>query len=397
MTVQAAKNSRPLAVVFFTVFLDLIGFGIIIPIQPFLAQQFGAGATVVTWLSASYSLMQFLFAPFWGRLSDRIGRRPVIIVSVATSCVGYTLFALSANLWMLFAARILAGFGNANIAAAQAVVADCTENEDRARGMGLIGVGFALGFIIGPALGAVAVPYGLSAPAFVSAALALINLVFAVGFLPETNAKKGQVRKQPGLLKAIPALLRLRYVPQILTVMLLLVWGFSLMEQSLPLFIQATFVSDAGAFGEAALLTSLVLFCVGVVSAIVQGGLIKQIVKRIGERGATIGGFLLLACGLMCFPLMHQTHAIVLLFLSGALLAAGFSMTNPSLQSLLSQKAPSQNQGLALGAGQSFCAMGRILGPAMAGVLFEYWAVLPFILALLLVLSCYSIVKWRVR
>ena len=139
------KSKRPLLVALFTLFLDLLGFGIIIPIQPFFAESFGATATLVTLLGASYSLMQFLFSPFWGRLSDRMGRRPIILFSVAVSAIGHFIFATATGLVTLFLARALAGFGNANLGTAQAIIADTTSGADRAKGMGLIGAAFGVG------------------------------------------------------------------------------------------------------------------------------------------------------------------------------------------------------------------------------------------------------------
>ena len=150
---QVPSHKKILTLVFLTVFLDLVGFGIIIPIQPFYAEKLGASPTVITLLGASFSLMQFLFGSFWGRLSDRIGRRPVMLLSIACSSIGYAIFGAAESLPILFLARMLAGFGSANIGAAQAIIADCTPPESRAKGMGLIGAAFGLGFIFGPAMG----------------------------------------------------------------------------------------------------------------------------------------------------------------------------------------------------------------------------------------------------
>ena len=177
---DAKRGKHVLLIVFFTVFIDLIGFGIIIPIQPFFAEALGASPATVTLLGASYSLMQFLFAPFWGMLSDRYGRRPIILVSLGTGFVGYLLFGLSHSLPALFASRMLAGFGAANIGTAQAMIADSTSHADRAKGMGLIGAAFGLGFIFGPALGGVFGQFGIATPAFVAAGLCAANWILCV-------------------------------------------------------------------------------------------------------------------------------------------------------------------------------------------------------------------------
>ena len=179
-----------LLLVFLTVFLDLVGFGIIIPIQPFYAEKLGASATTVTLLGASFSLMQFVFGSFWGRLSDRIGRRPVMLLSIACSSLGYLIFGFAESLTVLFLARMLAGFGSANIGTAQAIIADSTPPESRAKGMGLIGAAFGLGFILGPALGGFFSQFALSFPAFVASGLGAFNFVFALTSLPETCPQK---------------------------------------------------------------------------------------------------------------------------------------------------------------------------------------------------------------
>src|SRR5690554_2058067 len=193
-----SAKKRILAVAFVTMFLDLLGFGLIIPIQPFYAESFGASAAVVTLLGGAYSLMQFIFIPVWGRISDRIGRRPVILISVIASSIGHLFFGLAGSLTALFAARLLTGFGNANIATVQALIADSTEGHERTRGMGMIGAAFGLGFVIGPAVGGLLVRWGLAAPAFAAAVFALVNFGMAFFLLPETNKfrqKKGEDRR----------------------------------------------------------------------------------------------------------------------------------------------------------------------------------------------------------
>ena len=205
MTPTPPKNNKKiLLLVFLTVFLDLVGFGIIIPIQPFYAEKLGASATQVTLLGASFSLMQFLFGSFWGRLSDRIGRRPVMLLSIGCSSIGYLIFGFSESLTVLFLARMLAGFGSANIGAAQAIIADSTPPESRAKGMGLIGAAFGLGFILGPAVGGFFSQFALSFPAYVAAGLGAFNFIFALTSLPETcpqklgQPAKNQVAHRPG-------------------------------------------------------------------------------------------------------------------------------------------------------------------------------------------------------
>ena len=169
------SSRKPLVIAFFTIFLDLLGFGIIIPVQAFYAQDFGASATAVTLLGGSYSLMQFFFAHFWGSLSDKVGRRPIILSSVAISAVGHFVFAMAPSLSILFLARMIAGFGNANIATAQAIISDSTTHENRAKGMGIIGAAFGLGFIFGPAIGGFLGQYSPTLPSFAAGVLAAFS------------------------------------------------------------------------------------------------------------------------------------------------------------------------------------------------------------------------------
>ncbi len=393
--IPPVSNKRPLLVVFVTVLLDLIGFGIIIPIQPFLAEQFGASAAVVTLLGASYSFMQFLFAPFWGRLSDRFGRRPIILMSVAVSCVGYVLFGFASNLAMLFFARMLAGFGNANIGTAQAVVADCTTIEGRSRGMGMIGASFGLGFIIGPLLGGLFVQHSLATPAFVAAGLAAINFLMACFWLPETNKQRGVLKEKIPLRRSLPELWRLPNLSVLLSIVFLVVWGFAMVEQSLALFVQHVFAPQAGALDvsgasmkHAARLTSYVLLVVGITAVIVQGGLIRHLVRRLGERHLILAGCAVLIAAFLCFPLVESVPHFSLMLGCGALLALGFGVVNPCLQGLISRGIDGDRQGLALGASQSLSSLGRVLGPAMAGQIFEVHPTAPFLWATGLVVIC---------
>ena len=186
------KMHMALGLMFLTVFIDLIGFGIIIPLLPLYAKQFGASGLTVGLLLTSYSLMQFFFAPMWGRLSDRIGRRPVLLISLATSAIGYMIWGVAGSLPMLFLSRIVAGFGNANLAVAQAYISDVTPEEYRAHGMGMIGAAFGLGFVLGPAIAGIATYFGLlpSMLGFIAAFFSIADLIFTAIFLPEPENRK---------------------------------------------------------------------------------------------------------------------------------------------------------------------------------------------------------------
>lgn len=416
---EGAKT-RILAVAFVTMFLDLLGFGLIIPIQPFYAESFGASPTVVTLLGASYSLMQFIFVPFWGRLSDRIGRRPVILSSVLLGGVGHLLFGLAGSLPLLFGARFLAGFGNANIATVQALIADSTTGTERTRGMGMIGAAFGLGFIVGPAVGGVLVRWGLEAPAYAAAILALVNFGMAFFLLPETNvyrSKRGEARR-PKLSPKV--LFRVAYpLPNVMVVtVLMLMWttGFSLFEQSIALFIERVWVQippdvmlaavqsgeeavDAlrsDALRRAAGHTAMVLVAIGVTATIVQGMLLGPLSKRFGERALVRTGLPLICVGMASIILVGRIGYFPAIFPSAMLLAVGTGLTSPNLMSLLSQASPPNIQGSVLGLGQSAGSLGRVIGPTLSGMLFERNMEFPA-LAGGLILFCAFLVAFRLQ
>jgi MFS transporter, DHA1 family, tetracycline resistance protein len=397
------SNKKVLFVVFLTVFLDLVGFGILIPIQPFFAESLGASPATVTLLGAAYSAMQFLFAPFWGRLSDKVGRRPVMLSSIALGTLGYALFGWATTLPLLFAARMLAGFGNANIGAAQAVIADCTAPEERAKGMGLIGAAFGLGFIFGPAIGGIFSQFSLSLPAYVAAGLGAVNWLSAYFILPETHGRNAakpfhRSRAMVGLsLQDLKRALEWPHVQHMLLIFLTITVGFSMMEQVIGLFIEHTWLPlDGGpeSARQAARLTTYVLVIVGVTATIVQGGLIGRLVKAFGERHLLVGGPLITALSFLGVVLVGRSGTFSMMFVVCALMALGSGLSNPSMTSILSQLVDENERGTVLGLGQSCAALGRALGPAMAGVLFERNIEFPFVAGAALIMSC-SLVATR--
>ena len=395
-------NKKVLGLVFFTVFLDLVGFGIIIPIQPFYAELLGASPSTVTLLGGSYSLMQFLFAPFWGRLSDRIGRRPVMLVSVGCSCVGYLIFGFATELEWLFAARMLAGLGGANIGTAHAVIADTTTSEHRAKGMGLIGAAFGLGFTLGPAMGGGMAQFGLAAPAFLASALCVVNWFGILFLLPETcpKGKVSQVgqKNRPGFsLKALKHAARHQNVPIFFSLYLILTIAFASMEQVLGLFIEKTWVTstvgtleDFANAKQAAKLTAYVLIVIGITSILIQGGLIGRLARRFGERTLLKAGTVLIGLSLLAIPFTGSGPFVWLLGVS-FVMAIGSGISNPSLSSLLSQSVDDDEQGGVMGLGQSLSALGRVIGPAIAGFLFEMNHGLPFWVGAALMLVCVAL------
>lgn len=351
---------------FLIVFVDLVGFGLVIPLLPFYAVRFGATPQLVTLLLATYSLFQLFAAPLWGALSDRIGRRPVLMTSMAASALAYLWLGTATALWMLFAARALAGACAGNIAAAQAYIADTTTPENRAKGMGMIGAAFGLGFIFGPALGGFLAgnnpaTANLAAPAWLAAGLSLTALCGVLFLLREsrTAAERGQVQRR-GRIGAILGTLRRPVLSRLILIFFLVILAFAAMESTFALWAMAQFRWGPEQVGY-------VFAYVGVLSAILQGGLIGRLAQRYGEERLLLGGLVLLCLGLLVLPFARDL-AILGVAVSG--LALGMGLTQPSLNSLISRRAGREEQGSVLGVSQSVGSLSRVVGPAFAGVLF---------------------------
>ena len=283
------EGRSPGRTLFFIVLIDLIGFGIVLPLLPAQAAEFSSSETAIGALVASFSLMQFILAPWWGKLSDRIGRRPVLLLGLASSAVSYVIFALAGDYWVLLFSRVLAGGLGATVNVAQAYLADITAPERRSRAMGLIGVAFGLGFIIGPALAALTSHAGAMVPGLTAAGFCLVSLVIGWRFLPETRVHRPASPTGP-----VPW----RLVAAPYTVMLLSVIGFAVITVVFPLFTVQT-------LGLGRRETSMFFVLMGVSSALVQAWLIGRLVTRLGERALMIAGSGLLAAGLATIPLAH--------------------------------------------------------------------------------------------
>ncbi len=352
-----------LSVIFVTVFVDLLGFGIVLPLLPYYAREFHASAVAAGALIAVYSAMQFLCAPLWGRLSDRIGRRPVILVSLAGSTVSYLLFGLANGIVLLFVSRILAGVGGANIPVAQAFIADVTSEEERAKGMGLIGAAFGLGFVFGPVIGGLLAHYGHHAPGLAAATICGLNLFAAFWRLPESLPAEGR-RRTPAShpwAQLRDALHRPR-LAVLLALFFAAVFSFATMETTLSLLCATSYGMSPSAiywlFGY-----------MGVMTALMQGGLIGRLSRRVDEAQLVVAGTALLAVGLGATP--FAPPPLALLAALGAV-AFGQGVTSPVLSSLISKSGGKQAHGGVLGVSQSLGSLARILGPLWGGVLFDY-------------------------
>lgn len=348
---------RASSTVFLTVLLDLIGFGMILPLLPFYAQELHATPFEIGLLFSSYSLAQLLFAPLLGRLSDRAGRRPLLLASICGSAAAHLLFAFAGSFALLVLARSLAGVAAANYGIAQAYLADVTPPEGRSRAMGIIGAAFGVGFVVGPAVGGVLFSrFGAQAVPLTAAALSALNLILAAVWLPESLSPEVRDRSQGRQWLGFGGLSRIGRNAPLLRLMLLfflVMFCFSIMEATLALYCQSRFGFDERR-------TSMLFAFVGIVLVVVQGGLLGRLVRRFGERRLILAGIALMGAGLALLP-SGFTPGLLLGTL--ALLAAGNGLHNPSALGLLSRLADEETQGETIGLSRSFGALARTLGP----------------------------------
>lgn len=373
----------PLLVIFLTVFIDLLGFGIVIPLIPFYAQSFGATKFEVGLLFASYSIMQFLFAPVWGRISDGVGRRPIIMLCLLGTSISFTFFGLAESLLVLFAARIAAGLFGAVISTAHAFIADVTTMEQRARGMGLVGAAFGLGFIFGPFIGGVmADAWGYPAPAYFAAGLAFANLILAWFVLPESNPHENREklirRKQERGILSFSQLRQALHKPSVRILLLLyfiVTFALSNMEATYALMTEELF--DWGAREN-----GYVFGYIGIIMVIVQGALIQPLVRKFGEHALILMGIILLIPSLGLLP--FSPNLAILLLLSG-IMAFGSGINSPSLTSIISKSVTADEQGGTMGLALSLGSLARVVGPLWGGFTFgvigytaPYWTAAIF-------------------
>ncbi len=363
-------NAPPLIIVFITVFIDLLGFGIIIPLLPFYAETFGATAFTVGLLATSFSLMQFIFAPIWGRVSDRVGRRPIILLGLLGSCLSYLGFGLASTLTALFAARIFAGIAGANIPTAQAVVADLTTPENRAKGMGIIGAAFGLGFIFGPAIGGFLSRYGYGVPAYFASGLSLANFAAAWFLLPETLKPEHRAIERVGRMDALRTALARPHLPLLLVIGFLVVAAFSGFESTFALFAERAYGFHASSIGY-------FFAFVGIILVIVQGLLVGKVVKVIGEHHIVPASLAIVAIGLLMIP---ATQSVTALLVANGVMAVGMGFNNPALMSLISRYSAAEDQGGVMGLTQSLNSLARIVGPMWGGFAFDRLGVgMPYV------------------
>ncbi len=370
-----AMKKSPMFLIFLTVFIDLLGFGIVLPLLPYYAHQepFDASEWQIGLLVASYSLMQFIFAPIWGRISDRVGRRPIILLSLMGSTISYLIFGLAQSLVVLFLSRILAGIGAANIPTAQAYIADTTTPENRAKGMGLIGAAFGLGFIFGPAVGGFLSHWGYSMPGFVAAGICFADFVLTYFLLPESLKEAGAspaTHRTVSWSRMAEAFQR-PVIGLLLILFFLATFALANMEATFALLSKVKYQ-----YTEAQ--TGYVFAYMGLLTATVQGGMIRSLVKKLGEHKLIVIGTLAFAVSLLLLPYCWNFWTLAA---DLALLSFGQGVNTPSITSLISQYASADEQGSVLGVTQSLSSLARVLGPIWGGTLFDIGFQWPYLTA----------------
>ena len=389
---QSAASPAPeqprapaLAVLFAVVFINLVGFGLVVPLLPFFADTFGAQAWQITLMFSAYSLGQFFAEPFWGRLSDRIGRKPVLLITLIANAVGYLALAFAPDVWTAIAIRLFTGLGAGNISTVQGYVADVTPPEQRAGRMGLIGAAFGLGFIVGPGLGGLLTQpqlghIGFQLPIFVAAGLAALAAIGVVVFLKESRAKADPAAPRPAFFAGLRDARANPVVSRVLLVTLIYMAGFSAMESVFGLWAQGRYAWGAREVG-------LSFMIVGIVSALNQGVFTGKLARRFGEVRVLTTGMLMfgaslvlqvlapphwfpavtLDLGLIQAPLPNGWIIPVIMIMG----AAGMSLAMPNISAIISRATPPDRQGAMLGLNMASGSIARIFGPMVAGALFS--------------------------
>ncbi|HOD04686.1 MAG TPA: MFS transporter [Anaerolineaceae bacterium] len=357
-------KNRSLLAIFLVVFIDLLGFGVVLPLLPYYADRFGANAAVTGLLVASYAAAQFIATPILGRLSDRFGRRPILMLSIAGNVLGFGLLALANNLWLLFAARILAGLTGGNISVAQAYITDVTAPKDRARGLGMIGAAFGLGFIIGPVTGGLLNEVSPAAPALAAAGLSLLNLLMVGLWLPESltadrRAELAQAGRPALTLGALLSALRRPLVGPLLNARFWFALAFALFQSVFSLYALYRFNLSARD-------TGFVLAYVGLLSVITQGGLIRPLTARFSDRQLLLGATVGMAVGLLGWAVAPSVGVLLGVL---APIAISGGIFNTVINSAISKAVPPVEVGGTLGIAAALESLTRVISPSVGGLM----------------------------
>lgn len=380
-------KKSPLLPIFLIVFIDLLGFGLILPLLPFYAESFGASGFVVGLLIASYSFLQFIGAPILGRLSDRWGRRPVLLLSQFGTFIGFIVLGLANTLVLLFVGRIIDGISGANLSTAQAYISDVTEEKDRAKSFGLIGAAFGLGFIIGPAAGGWLSTFGYQVPAFVAAGLSALTMVLTYFMLPEPTRKGGAANaRRPFSIEALKRAITHPAVGSLLAIGFTFGVAFTMFQTSFALF-------AASRLGFSEQETGFMLAYVGLLSVIMQVVVVSRLVKKLGERQSLVLSIAALALGLGLMALVQTPLALIAVM---PILSFGGGATTPVLTSLITKSVDRTEVGGMLGITTSIDSAGRVIAPIVANGLLMFNNALPSLAgAALLLIPLYIAFKLR--
>ncbi|HUH12925.1 MAG TPA: MFS transporter [Longimicrobiales bacterium] len=358
---------RSMLIIMATVLVDMIGFGIIIPLIPFYAEEMGASPFEVTLLFASFSAMQLVATPLWGRISDRHGRRPLLVAGLFASAASHLIYGLAGTLSLLFISRMTAGAAGGTISIAQAYVADTTTDEDRAKGMGWIGAASGLGVMLGPGIGGYFSQWGLGTPGFIAAGLAALNGVAALLFLPESRPPQAELEFEAGeaaTLRGWAAAMTRFPLSLLLGIYFLAIASFNGMISVLALYLERAFAFDGESMGYVMMLS-------GAVTVLVRGAMLGPLVKRFGEVNTARFGAVTLALSIALVPVIPHGLWIAAV---APLWAMGAGTLFPALATMVSRATDAASQGSVMGGSQVVGGLGRVLGPAGAGLLFQHWS-----------------------
>lgn len=356
-------KNKSLLTIFLIVFIDLLGFGIILPLLPYIAEKYSAGPFQIGMLTATYSFFQLIAAPILGRLSDRYGRKKLLIISQLGSAVGYLILGLSGNLPLLFLSRVIDGITGGNISIAQAYIADVTTKENRAKGMGMIGAAFGLGFIFGPAIGGFLSNFSYSAPAYFATAVSLLSVLATFFFLKETiDEKNAMISPKTKLnLKEFKRVLSIYPIGILITVFFIVNLASSIQQGNFALWTQKTYN-----YGPSE--TGWLFAYIGIIAVFVQLKVLPFLTKKFNEKNILYISLIFLFFGLILIPLIPTPN---LLYISLFFLPFGFGLSNPTIQALTSENVPKEEYGGTLGFLQSAGSLGRIIGPIIGGIIFQ--------------------------
>lgn len=371
------REKSTLPVLFSIIVIDLIGFGIVLPVLPFYADEYGASGLVLGVLFTSHAAMQALFAPVWGRLADRVGRRPVMLFTIAGTAFAMTVLGTAESLFQLFVGRILSGTFAANISVATAYITDVTEEHERTKWMARVGASFAIGFTVGPIIGGLLAPYGYGVPMLTAAGFAAVNFVYAAAVLKEPESHEAGEKERGIRLKAL--------ADPVIRNLCITYFLYSLAVAQLET-IFAYFMKDS--FGYDALGVAGVLVLMAVVMGGIQGGGTRRLVERYGERSLLLAGVLIMAVAFLAVP-WPGTVPLLMIPLLGA--AVGRAISQPSMMGLVSFEGTASNKGAVMGAFQSSASAARVLGPLAAGALYDFAHAAPFYLASALSVAAFAV------